>query len=676
MVGTRSRSFAKTKAAVILIFLLAAHGTSRADRGGVESPFAYGAGARALALGGAYVALAEGPTALVWNPAGIGAGTRKELTFFYTSPFIEGNRYSFAGYVHPFLDFGTVGMGILRYGMDGIEKYDAGGAALGTFSNAQSEWIFSYALPEIGPVTIGASLKAETHSIDGVSATGVGADFGFLVRSNDPVRSLFGRRNFTLGFAVRNAIEPALNLGGGEDRLPTLLRTGVGWRFPLSPASGDEVNILLGFDHGARSGGRWHFGTEYRLAGGISARIGAGNGEWSTGLGFALRGGTLDYSFGSMELGSAHRLGLTFGFGRTLQTLREERQVRDDQILEEKTLSELERKERRQFTESFDDGEALFARGDFAGAETAFDRALLWDPANKEAARRRDETKFERRLAEGERRLDDGDLLEAVAAFSAAAAIRPEEMRAVALLEEARAKLDRSAARSREVSDRLTRGIGYLALSDFESARDEFDQALQVDPENADAMKYQTRTDSLEALRVDALVAEGNWFRDRGDRETAADRYGEALTLRPDRDDLAREIARLEKPAGDASAATGETAQAPLPVREPTETERREAEAMYRSGVDAFREGKNEEAIRYFEFVHGLMPSYENARSYLKQAYLFVGMDLYTEGDLSGAIARWERILEIDPEDEKALSYVRRATTEIRRSRDLSGGTP
>ncbi len=674
MVGTRSRSFAK--AAAILIFLLAAHGTPRADRGGVESPFACGAGARALALGGAYVALAEGPTALVWNPAGIGAGARKELTFFYTSPFVEGNRYSFAGYVHPFLDFGTVGFGILRYGLDGIEKYDAGGAALGTFSNVQNEWVFSYALPELGPVTIGASLKAETHSIDGVSATGVGADFGFLVRSNDPVRSLFGRRNFTLGLAVRNAIEPALHLGDGEDRLPTLLRTGVGWRIPLSPMPGNEVNLLVGFDHGARSGGRWRFGTEYRLAGGIAARIGVGGDEWSTGLGFALRGGTLDYSFGSTELGSAHRLGLTFGFGRTLESLREERRVRDERILEEKTLSEMERKERRQFTENFDEGEALFARGDFAGAEAAFDHALLWDPASEEAARRRDETRFERRLDEGRQRLDKDDLLEAVAAFGAAVAIRPDDRPAVALLEETREKLDRSAARNREVSDRLTRGIGHLALSEFESARSEFDQALQIDPENADAKRYQVRTDSLVALRVDALVEEGNWFRDRGGRETAAARYGEALALRPDRDDLAREIARLEKPADGAPAAAREPAPPASPVREPTEDERREAEGMYRSGVDAFREGKNEEAIRYFEFVYRLMPSYESTRSYLKRAHLFVGMDRYTEGDLAGAIERWERIIEIDPEDEKALSYVRRATTEIRRTRDLSGGTP
>ena len=97
---------------------------------------------------------------------------------------------------------------------------------------------------------------------------------------------------------------------------------------------------------------------------------------------------------------------------------------------------------------------------------------------------------------------------------------------------------------------------------------------------------------------------------------------------------------------------------------------------MYRSGLDAFKEGRNDEAIRYFEFVYGLSPAYENVGSYLKQAHLFSGMDLYTAGRLDEAVRSWERILEMDPDDEKALSYVQRARAEMRKTQDLSGGTP
>ena len=190
----------------------------------------------------------------------------------------------------------------------------------------------------------------------------------------------------------------------------------------------------------------------------------------------------------------------------------------------------------------------------------------------------------------------------------------------------------------------LARGVEHLALSEFLAARNEFDEALLIDPENSDAERYRVRTDSLIALRVDVLVGEGNWFRDRNNPATAIERYREAFTLRPDRDDLSREIARLEAPpAREASETPAVAAPAAPPTRELSEEERQEAERMYRSGLDAFGEGRNREAIRYFEFVYGSAPDFENVESYLKQAHLFHGMDLYTEGAL-------ERIGPPDPD--------------------------
>ncbi|MFH1680026.1 MAG: tetratricopeptide repeat protein, partial [Candidatus Eisenbacteria bacterium] len=270
------------------------------------------------------------------------------------------------------------------------------------------------------------------------------------------------------------------------------------------------------------------------------------------------------------------------------------------------------------------------------------------------------------------------DLLEAIAEYRAALAIDPDAPQAAELASEATERLNRSAARSREVSERLTRGIEYLALSDFARARAEFENALEIEPENADAKRYQVRTDSLVALRVDLLVEEGNWFRDRGRPETAIERYGEALALRPDRDDLARETARLRAPAP-ADQGT-QTAAAPAAeereARPLTQDELREAERMYRSGLDAFKAGRYEESIRYLEFVYGLSTEYENVESYLKQAHLFLGMDLYTAGRLDEAIRSWERILEVDPADEKALSYLGRARAEIRKTQALPAGKP
>lgn len=674
MASTRSRFCASALLAAVLL----AGGASGAERGGVDSPFASSVGARALALGGAYAALAEGPTALAWNPAGLAAGERKEISFYYTSPFVEGNRLTFLGYTHPFLGFGTVGFGNSRYGVDGIDKYDAGGGALGSFSSVQNEWTFAYSLPPFGPLAIGAAVKAETHSIDGYSATGIGADIGLLVRPEAGSSSLLARNNLSFGLAVRNALQPTLTLLEGEDRIPALLRAGVAYRVPIGRDPNDRLLLLFGLDQGSKSGSSVRFGAEYAFSNGLSLRTGASGEEWSGGFGFEIGGGTLDYSYGSMELGAVHRLGLTLAFGASLGSILEERRVEEERLLEDRTAAELVRKEEGQLRAHLDEGNARLAGGDLEEAEAAFERALLWDSENDEAAAGLARARIGRHLREGDVRRGEGDLLEAIAEYRAALAIDPDNAPAADRVEDATERLNRSAARSREVSDHLTRGIEYLALSHFEEAKGEFTKALEVEPNNADALRYRERADSLVALRVDALVSEGNWFRDRGSPETAIDRYREALTLRPDRDDLSREIARLRAlPPGETARPEAEAKAEPArtPARTLTPEELREAERMYRSGLDAFKAGRNDEAIRYFEFVHGLSGAYENVGAYLKQAHLFAGMDLYTGGRIDEAIRSWERILEIDPTDGKALSYLQRARAEIRKTKDLSGGT-
>jgi tetratricopeptide (TPR) repeat protein len=670
---TRSRSCTSG----ILAAALLASFAEGAERGGVDSPFAGGVGARALALGGAYAAIAEGPTALAWNPAGLAVSERKELTFFYTSPFIEGNRYTFLGYAHPFLGFGTVGFGNTRYGVSDIEKYDAGGSALGTFSSVQNEWTFAYALPTIGPVALGAAVKAETHSIDGYSSTGIGADVGVLVRSENTSASLLSRANLSFGGAVINALQPTLTLAEGDDRIPGLLRLGVAYRLPLRGGPTEHLTLLIGMDQGMKSGGRIRMGAECVLGSGLSLRAGATGEEWSGGFGFEIGGGSLDYAYGSADLGSVHRLGLTLSFGSSTGDLLEARKAEEARILDQRTVEEIARKEEGQLRASLEEGNSRLARSEYTEAEAAFERALLWNAESEEGKAGLARARVGRHLAAGVERSAAGDLLEAIAEYSAALAIDPGNESAAELARAATERLNRSAARSREVSGHLTRGIEFLALSEFPDAESEFEKALEIEPNNADALRYRERADSLVAQRVDALVSEGDWFRDRGSAETAIERYREALALRPDRDDLGREIARLR--AAPAAAPVTEAApperEKPAPKRlSPDEV--REAEGMYRTGLDAFKEGRNEEAIRYFEFVYGLSPAYENVESYLKQAHLFRGMDLYTAGRLDEAIRSWERILEIDPEDQKTLSYLQRARAEIRKTKDLSGGNP
>jgi long-subunit fatty acid transport protein len=66
-------------------------------------------GARPLAMGGAFVAVADEATALYWNPAGIARLGRTEATFTHTE-WLVGSRFDYAGLVLPLGDSGTLGL--------------------------------------------------------------------------------------------------------------------------------------------------------------------------------------------------------------------------------------------------------------------------------------------------------------------------------------------------------------------------------------------------------------------------------------------------------------------------------------------------------------------------------------------------------------------------------------
>jgi len=76
-----------------------------------------GAGARVFGLGRAFVALADDPSAVFWNPAGLEYVPRMSFSLFHTPLIVQGASYDFIGFVYPTLQLGTVGIGYARVGV-------------------------------------------------------------------------------------------------------------------------------------------------------------------------------------------------------------------------------------------------------------------------------------------------------------------------------------------------------------------------------------------------------------------------------------------------------------------------------------------------------------------------------------------------------------------------------
>jgi len=91
---------------------------------GIRSVFADGAGNRALALGGAFAAVADDASAPLWNPGGLGFVARRSLGASYASLYGLGFQEQYASFVLPSWRFGTVGLTYQQFGVDGIDRRD------------------------------------------------------------------------------------------------------------------------------------------------------------------------------------------------------------------------------------------------------------------------------------------------------------------------------------------------------------------------------------------------------------------------------------------------------------------------------------------------------------------------------------------------------------------------
>ncbi|MCJ7646719.1 UPF0164 family protein, partial [bacterium] len=140
----------------------------------------YGAGARSLAMGGAYVALANEASAPYWNPAGLTQINEHEFLAMY-APFFEKTSYNFISYVHPMGKMGNLAISDVFLYSEGYEEVDDDWNVLGTnhsiFNNAVS---ISYANIVCRQISLGASFKLIHERVMKYSGNGQGIDLGML----------------------------------------------------------------------------------------------------------------------------------------------------------------------------------------------------------------------------------------------------------------------------------------------------------------------------------------------------------------------------------------------------------------------------------------------------------------------------------------------------------------
>lgn len=142
------------RAALLAGLLVLAAGPARAAE--TASFLTIGAGARALAMGGAFTALADDSNAVYWNPAGLASVERREVSASHAE-LADGVRHDFAAYAHP-TAAATLAGSITYLSQSALNGRDAAGRPTGDVTASDAAVAFG-AGRKTGMADVGASVK-------------------------------------------------------------------------------------------------------------------------------------------------------------------------------------------------------------------------------------------------------------------------------------------------------------------------------------------------------------------------------------------------------------------------------------------------------------------------------------------------------------------------------------
>lgn len=140
-----------------------------------------GVGARAVGMGGAFVALANDATTMYWNPAGISLFTQPMATFSHTR-WIADINFNYTGFALPLDQFGTIGINATFLSTDPMERttvYSPTGTGE-MFDVGSYAFAFSYAASLTDRFSIGFNAKYIQEKIYHSTASGAAFDIGTL----------------------------------------------------------------------------------------------------------------------------------------------------------------------------------------------------------------------------------------------------------------------------------------------------------------------------------------------------------------------------------------------------------------------------------------------------------------------------------------------------------------
>ena len=258
-------------------------------------------GARTVGLGSAYVAAADAPLGVLWNPAALGLMDRNEV-LLETARLYEDTAVHGFGFAVPGRWLPSLGLSIVALRSGDFEKTNELNESLGSFQDGETAFLFTTSKHVGTRLSLGANFKVVRQNIEAFSSSGFGVDLGGLVNLTPRLR---------LGGSVLNVAGPTLRLRETDETYPVELRGGMALRI-----LGGSGLVSAEMDRRGESPVRLHAGAEYWIQRSLGVRVGYDDAYAAGGLSYRLSPQLqLDYGVSDHELGLTHRVGFAYRFG-------------------------------------------------------------------------------------------------------------------------------------------------------------------------------------------------------------------------------------------------------------------------------------------------------------------------------------------------------------------------
>jgi tetratricopeptide (TPR) repeat protein len=620
---------------------------------GTGSPFSMGYSARALGMGNSQAACPKDPTAFYWNPGALVVVDQTGVAMSHTLLF-EGVVYSSVAIVHPTMHTGSFGIGLAAIGIGGIRRMDEINGVPVSLGDMQYWWgklTVAYALTLWKGISIGVNFNEHRQVLGPFSAYGFGMDAGLHLRfpqKRGPLNNVFA------GVSVNNALPAKMKLGTTIETEPYSIRAGLAKVFILGGGLGQWMvsGDVFGDENQIKNQQLvFHAGTEVQWSELLYVRAGLDNGTPVFGGGLripnmqfnalGLKRFDLQVDYAYAQLGDpeffpkSHRFSLEMYFGHSIPERRrlqeEARRLEVQRRIEEQRESDRQKRIR----DGLQAGRGFLGGEDYFHARLEFARVLMEDSGNQEAQRLLAETTEKEKTLQQKR---ENEIL--------LAAKESEKRRQDMMF----------------VSQRFQDGLDALNRGEYVKAMENWQLAVDRDPENAQIRSYIDNTRVIADKEITRMINRSKQLEQEGNLPEAYKLMAQARDLADivpsQKNGVQAEFKRLDDRIGFVNA--------------------------YKAGFESYEKGDYQASARYLEkaLVHEpnnarTLELYRNAKARslgvirstnMPQAAkekFSDGLKLYQEGRYAEAVKIWEEALTLDQNNIKILDAIQAAKDKI-----------